>query len=147
MSINPNGTAEEIVLDLSMQCPDQLLRSLKLERDHVNDYVRIEASNPRAEFIFCFFGPTVHGNLFNGLPSRMLPVGCRCTTADVYNLVSTLDKRGHEIGSDVSTPSNDDDPSHSFLSSLLGFCPTDRSEFHVLSRKVTRTRSGFQTFV
>src|SRR6516225_676631 len=118
MSIHPNGTAEEIVLDLSMQCLDQLLRSIKLERDHVNDYVRTKAYNPRAEFTFCLFGRAIHKNLFNGLPGRMLPVWCRCTTADVYNLVSTLDKRGHEIGSDVSTPSNDDDPSHSFFSSL-----------------------------
>jgi hypothetical protein len=118
---SPNGTAEEIVLDLFMQCLDQLLSSLKLERDHVNDYLRVKACNPRTEFTFCLFGPTVHGNLFNGLPGRRLPVGCRCTTTDVYNVVSTLDERGHEIGSDVSTPSNDDDPSHSFLPSLSTF--------------------------
>src|SRR6516164_2304252 len=110
MSIHPNGTAEEIVLDLSMQRLDQLLRSLKLERDHVNDDVRIKACNPRSEFTFCLFGRAIHKNLFDGLPGRMRTVGCRCTATDVYNLVSTLDKCGHEIGSDMSTPSNDDDP-------------------------------------
>jgi hypothetical protein len=58
---------------------------------------------------------TVHENLFDGLPDRMRPVGCRSTTTDVYNLVSTLNKCRHEVGSDMSTPSDDDDPSHSFL--------------------------------
>jgi hypothetical protein len=92
MAIHPNGTAEEIVLDLSMQSLNQLLRSLKLERDHVNDNVRIEAYNPGTEFTFGLLGPAIDNNLFDGLPRRMGPVGCRSTTADVYNLVPTLNQ-------------------------------------------------------
>jgi hypothetical protein len=115
MFIHPNGTAEEIVLDFPMQHLNQLFRSFKFERDHVEDNVCMKARDPRAESAFCLFGFAVHKNLFDGLPGRMRPIGWRCTAADVYNLVSTLDKRGHQVGSDMSTPPNDDNPSQVFL--------------------------------
>src|SRR5262249_47793510 len=134
MSINPNGTAEEIVLDFSMQRSDQLLRSFELERDHVDDNVRIKASNPRAEFAFRLFGPAVHANLFDDRPGWMRPVGCRLTAANVYTPVPTPDKRGQEVGSDMSPPSNDDDPSHSFLLRLASLPKL----MHVLSSSGTR---------
>src|SRR6516162_10239972 len=130
MSIHPNGAAEEVVLDFSMQRLDQLLRSVEFERDHVNDDVRIKPRNPRAEFTFCLFGFAVHKNLFDGLPSRMRSIGCRCAAADVYNLVSPLDGRGHEVGSDMSTSSNDDDPSHSLILRLSAFHSIDRTDLH-----------------
>ena len=44
--------------------------------------------------------------------------------------MSTLDKRRHELGSDMSTPSNDDDPSHSFLLRLSTLHSTDRIDLH-----------------
>jgi hypothetical protein len=65
------------------------------------------------EFTFSLFSPAIRDDLFDRFPSRMAPVGCRCTSTDVYNVVPTLNQCGNEVRSDVSTPSNDDDPSHS----------------------------------
>src|SRR5215469_8501310 len=121
MSIHPNGTAEQIVLDLSAQRLDQLLRSSKLERDHVDDNVCVKASDPRAEFALGFFGLAVHSDLFDSFPGRMLFIGRCRATADVYNRVPTLDKLGHEVGSHMSISSNDDDPSHGFFLRLSTF--------------------------
>jgi hypothetical protein len=56
MSIYPNGTAKQIMLDFPSQRLDQLPRSLKLEREHVDHNVWLEPSNPQAEFAFCFCG-------------------------------------------------------------------------------------------
>src|SRR5262249_33896487 len=100
---------------------DQLLRSSKLERDHIDDNVCVKASDPRAEFALGFFGLAVHNDLFDSFPGRMLFIGRCRATADVYNRVSTLDKLGHEVGSHMSISSNDDDPSHGFLLRLSTF--------------------------
>ena len=59
----------------------------------------------------------------NPEPTPLSPLGLR--------LIPALDKRGHKIGSDMSAPSDDNDPSHSFLLRLSTFhCtdPTDRSD-------------------
>src|SRR5215469_6219980 len=135
MPIHPDRTAEEIVPHLSTQRLDHLPRPLELVRDHVNDDVRIEPRNPGAESAFCLFGPAVHHNLFDGLPGGMWPVGCRGTAADIYNLVSTLDKGGHEIASDMSAPSNDDDPSHSIVTALSTFHSTNRTTANCVVQK------------
>src|SRR5215470_5313834 len=133
MSIHPNGTAEQIVLDLSAQRLDQLLRSSKLERDHVDDNVCVKASDPRAEFALGFFGLAVHSDLFDSFPGRMLFIGRCRATADIYNRVSALDKLGHEVGSHMSISSNDDDPSHGFLLRLSTFHSTDPTDLHAAS--------------
>jgi len=103
MSIHPNGTAEQIVLDLSSQRVDQLMRSSKVKRDHVDDNVCVKASDPRAEFALGFFDLALYNDLFDSLPGRMFFIGRCRATGDVYNLVSALDKRGHKIGSDTVT--------------------------------------------
>ena len=114
MSIHPDRTAEQVVLDLPAQRLDKLLGSVKLERDHVDDDVCVKSGNPRAEFSCCLFGLAVHHNLVDILPGGMGPVGCCRTPADIKDLVSTLDKRRNQVCPDVSTPAKDDDPSHCF---------------------------------
>jgi hypothetical protein len=110
MSIDPNGTAKEIVLDFPMQRLDKLLGSFEFEGDHVNDNVWTKVHNPRAEFTLRLFSSAVHENVFDRLPCRIWPVGRRCPAGDVYNLMSALDECGQEVGPDVPTSSYDDDP-------------------------------------
>jgi hypothetical protein len=103
------------MLYVSMQRLNQPLRCFEFERDHVDDNVCTKAGNPRAEIAFRLFGSPVHKDLFDCLPRLMRSVGRSFTAADIDNLVSKLDKCGHKVGSDMPTPSNNDNPSHSFL--------------------------------
>src|SRR5678815_4461489 len=48
VSVYPNGTAEEIVLNPAVQRLHELLCSLEFEGDHVNHDVRIEGGDPRS---------------------------------------------------------------------------------------------------
>src|SRR5262249_31399854 len=65
-----------------------------------------------------------------------------CTATDVYNLMSTFNERGHEISSDMSTPSNHDDPSHIFLLRL-----SNLTMYRVCSSYVQCIPLGYSPFI
>jgi hypothetical protein len=87
------------MLDLPTQRFDKLLRSIKLERDHVNDNVAIKVRDSYPKFPLSFLGLAIHTHLLDVLPGRMLPVRRRLAAADVYYLMSARNESWQEVSS------------------------------------------------
>jgi hypothetical protein len=98
------------VPNLTAQCLDQVPGTGGSKADHVYDHLGMEVPDAPAERACCLFRLAVKRDLPHCLPGAMGTVGLALPPADLSHLVSCFYQPRHEVGTNVPTATNDDDP-------------------------------------
>jgi hypothetical protein len=108
-AVNPDRAAEQVVLDLSAQRLNNLLPTDEVKRYHVDDDIRLQVRDLRAKLSELFFCCAIERYVLDLASSVMGTVGFAVPRAYIHDLMSKLDKPGHQVASDVTTTTDDDD--------------------------------------
>ena len=107
------------MLDLAGQRLDQMARARRLEADHVDDDVGLEACDLAAERARLFQRVAVERDVAHEFPGAVRRVGLARAAADVGDVKAGGDEPRHEIRADMAAAADDDDFCHGLLLKAL----------------------------
>ena len=145
MAVDPDRAAVEEVGDTAAERVDEMLGARQREADHVDDDVRAEVADLRAERAGDLGRVAVDDHGLDRIPRRVRAVGLPLAAGDVDHLVPGGDEARHQIGADVTASPDHHHARHAVLlpqvlpaGDLSGFGGTTGS----LNRRRSRRPGG-----
>lgn len=111
MAIDPDCAAEDIELDVTDQGLDKLLSGRGLKSDHVDDDVWSELYDAFPEIALFLLGLAVNNHILDLGPGGVWQVRFRAAARDIDDVISSSDKVGNEVASNMATATDNDNTS------------------------------------